>query len=255
MVKWKLLITTLPWIAGIVVIALVRDYVFRINGVIDFADVSPLLPVVALIIGFMLAGVLADYKESEKIPGEIATTLETIGDTVQTVIDLNKEADVSQFKPAYRSLVCTVEDWFMRRIGINDCYATLDEFRAIVAKMHGAVGVNYTIRCLGEMHNLRRLVTRVDVIASTSFIPVGYVLLDLLVVTTVVLMLISNYKNLLAEYFLISLFSLIYIYLIRLIRDLDDPFGYASRRGASGAAEVNPYPVREYRRRMEANWQ
>lgn len=253
MLKWNLLIKTLPLVAGVVAIALIRDYVLQVKGVIEFSEVSPLLSAVALIVGFMMAGVLTDYKESEKLPGEISATLETLEDTLQIVLALNKEEDVSRLQPTFRRLVATVEGWFLRRIKVEQCFAALEEFRGVVATMHTAAGVNYTIRSLGEMHNLRRLITRVDVITRTSFIQVGYALLDLLVGTTLILLLISNYKTPIAEYSLITLFSLIYLYLIRLIRDIDSPFSYDSLREIAGSAEVDPYPVREYRRRYEAN--
>ncbi len=252
MAKWNLLIKTLPWAAGVVALALIRDYVLQLKGIIEFSDVSPLLPAVALIIGFMLAGVLADYKESEKMPAEIATELETIGDTVQVVIALNKDVDVSDFEPSYRKLVTTVDDWFMRRVDVKECYTVLEDFQRIITKMHSAAGVNYTIRSLGETHNLRRLITRVDVITRTSFLPVGYALLDLLVGTTLILLLISNYKTPAAEYSLIALLSLIYLYMVRLIRDIDSPFDYDTRPNSQASAEVDPYPLREYRQRFES---
>jgi hypothetical protein len=252
MAKWKLFLKTLPWVAGVLAIALLRDYVLHLKGFVEFGDVSPLLPAIALIIGFMLAGVLVDYKESERMPGEIATELETIGDTVQVVIALNKEADASQLEPRFRALVSTVEDFFMRRNGVNRCYAALDDFRQVAPTMQEAAGTLYSIRCLGEMHNLRRLITRTDVISRTSFVPVGYALLDLLVGISLILMLASSYKTPLAEYSLIALFSLIYIYLLLLIRDMDEPFGYAPQQDIRGSAEVDPYPLREYRQRCEA---
>lgn len=252
MIKWKLLITTLPLVALVVAVALTRDYVLHLKGIIEFSDVTPLLSGVALIVGLMLAGVLTDYKESEKIPGELATTLETIGDTVQVVIGVNKESDVSNLQRKYHGLVAAVEEWFMRRAGVEACHAALEEFRSEVKTIHAAAGVPYAVRCLGETHNLRRLITRVEVISRTSFIPAGYALLDLLVATTVVLLLLSNYKSVIAEYFLITIFSLIYIYLVRLIRDVDDPFEYAADQSGGGAVEVNPFPLVEYRRRLEA---
>ena len=253
MIKWRLLATTLPLVALVVGIALVRDYVLHVQGVLEFGEVAPILGAASLIIGFMLAGVLADYKESERIPAEIATTLETIGDTVDVALALNKEADVTAYAPTFRALVFTVEDWFMGRLGVEKCYAALNDFRRVIASMDRAVGVGYTIRCLSETHNLRRLITRVDVITRTSFIPVGYVLLDLLVSATIILLLATNYKSTLAEYFLITLFSLVYIYMTRLVSDVDAPFAYSSKKGIGGSAEVNPFPLQEYRSRLEAN--
>ena len=251
MLKWKLLITTLPLVLIVVGVALIRDYVLQIKGIIEFSDVTPLLSGVALIVGLMLAGVLTDYKESEKIPGELATTLETIGDTVQIALAVAKDDEASEIAGKYQALVAAVEDWFLRRIPVDRCYAALEEFRSAIKTMHTAAGVPYAIRSLGETHNLRRLITRADVISRTSFIPAGYALLDLLVTTTVILLLMANYKSVIAEYFLITIFSLIYIYLVRLIRDVDDPFEYEPGQATGGAVEVDPYPLVEYRQRVE----
>jgi hypothetical protein len=249
--KWKLMLTTLPFVTVVVGLAVLRDNVLHLTGVVEFSEISPMLAVVSLIIGFMLAGVLTDYKESEKIPAEIATTLETIGDTVQIVLALNKDADLGDFEARFHALVATVDDWFMRRVEIENCYAALSDFRNVVQRMHPAVSVNYTIRALSELHNLRRSISRADVIQRTSFIPVGYILLDLLVGGTLVLLLAANYKTPASGYFLIFMFSLIYIYMDRLIRDVDEPFSYRLGNHAPGSAEVNPYPLQEYRERLE----
>ena len=251
MIKWKLMLTTLPLVLLMVALAFVRDRVLHLPGLIEFGDVSPLLSAVALIYGFMLAGVLADFKESEKIPGEIATTLETIGDTVDTVISLSKEMNMDHLKSEFRKLVAAVDDWLLHRIDIERCYAELARFTAMVHAMQPAAGMTYSIRTLGEIHNLRRLITRVDVISRTSFIAIGYALLDLLVASTLVLLLISNYKSVTAEYLLIGLFSLVYIYMARLIRDLDEPFLYKNDTVPAGSAEANPFPLSEYRARVE----
>jgi hypothetical protein len=250
MIKYRLMVTTLPWVVLIGGLAFVRDNVLHLKGVIEFSSVAPVLAAVALIAGFMLAGVLSDYKESEKIPGDIATTLETIGDTVEVVLALNKDSDLSDFKPRFAALVGVTEEWFMHRVSVEKCYAAMTEFREVILRMHPAVSVNYTIRCLSEEHNLRRLVTRADVISRTSFIPVGYALLDLLVGATLLLLLAANYTTALAEYFLIGLFSLIYIYMVRLIYDLDNPFDYSAKKGFGGSADVNPFPLPEYRHRL-----
>src|ERR1700690_3935227 len=146
MIKYRLMVTTLPWVALTGVMALVRDYVLHLKGVIEFTAVAPVLAAVALIAGFMLAGVLSDYKESEKIPGEIATTLETIGDTVEVVLALNKDSDVSDFKPRFIALVGITDDWFMHRVSTEKCYAGLTDFREVITRMHPAVSVNYKIR-------------------------------------------------------------------------------------------------------------
>lgn len=252
MVKWKLLLKTLPLVIAVVALTIIRDYILHIKGIVDFSDVSPLLSAVALITGFMLAGVLADYKESEKIPADIATTLETLGDTVQVVVALSKKEDIIQIESSYRALVSVIDDWFLCRIKIHKVYLALEDFRQSTVKMHSTAGAGYTTRCLGEIHNLRKSITRVDVISRTTFIPAGYAMLYLLAVTTIILLLISNYKSVFAEYTLISLLSLIYIYLVKLIHDVDSPFDYGYKRSKEGFTEVDPFPVKEYRKRYDS---
>ena len=251
MIKWRLMATTLPFVILVVGLAFVRDNVLHLKGVFELGDVSPFLTVVSLIIGFMLAGVLADYKESEKIPGEIATSLETIGDTVEVEIATNNGTDVSDFEAKFYKLVSTIDDWFMREVGVKRCYAALNDFRDVITRMQAAAGAGYSIRCLGEVHTLRRSITRADVMERTSFIQVGYALLDMLVAGAVLLLLAANYKTVIAEYFLVALLSLIYIYLDRLIRDIDQPFMYRIHKSIYASAEVNPYPLQEYRKRLE----
>ena len=41
------------------------------------------------LLGFLLAGVLADYKESEKLPGELAASVETIADECLIPVQLS----------------------------------------------------------------------------------------------------------------------------------------------------------------------
>ncbi len=44
---------------------------------------SGLIGANVFLMGFLLSGVLSDYKESEKIPGELAATLATIADELE----------------------------------------------------------------------------------------------------------------------------------------------------------------------------
>src|SRR5581483_5534468 len=76
--KWKLMLTTLPIVAGVLAVKLVLEFVVQWAGVVDFADIGIVLTAGVFLTGFMLAGVMQDYKESEKLPGEIASILETI---------------------------------------------------------------------------------------------------------------------------------------------------------------------------------
>ena len=52
-----------------------------------------------------------------------------------------------------------------------------------------------------------------------------------------------------SEIVVCSFVALIYIYMVRLIRDIDDPFEY-EENGSKGAAEVELFPLEEFRERL-----
>ena len=95
----------------------------------------------------------------------------------------------------------------------------------------------------GELHNLRRLVTRIDVISRTSFLASGYALLETLVVAVIGLVLAARYKSSVTTYTLVTFVSMIFVCMPRLIRVVDDPFEYSSNGTTRGAEEVDHFPL------------
>ena len=68
MLKWKLMISTLPIVLVMAGVKLVLDLYFEFPGLVPFADVGVILTACVFLIGFLLAGTMADYKESERLP-------------------------------------------------------------------------------------------------------------------------------------------------------------------------------------------
>jgi hypothetical protein len=81
MLKWRLMLTTVPYVLAAVAVKMGLHYGLGFDGVIEFSDMSLVLTGGVFLIGFMLSGTMADYKESEKLPSELACTLETIEET------------------------------------------------------------------------------------------------------------------------------------------------------------------------------
>ena len=78
MLKWKLMLTTLPLVIAVTGLKAFLDFGLNFTGVVEFSDVGVVLTGAVFLTGFLLAGTMADYKESEKLPGDLSTTLETI---------------------------------------------------------------------------------------------------------------------------------------------------------------------------------
>jgi hypothetical protein len=72
-------------------------------------------------------------------------------------------------------------------------------------------------------------------------------------VASVVLLVFANFKNWQLQFLVVGTLALIYLYLLRLIRDLDNPFDYAAGYVEGATADVSPHPVLEFRDRLEAS--
>lgn len=251
--RWRLLVSTLPWVAALLLATWLRDEVLGITPLVRFADIGAILTGAALIIGLMLAGVIADFKESERLPAELAATLETMGDALQSAHAAGKAGDLRDLLDDYDAISARVEDWFLCENDTADCYRAIEEITFVTARLEqSGAAPGYLARLLGEQHNLRRTVARIDTIRSTSFIPSGYALLDLFVGTVLALLVFADFDSDRLQFLVVGLLGLIYLYLARLVRDLDNPFDYVD--GVSrGGAEVSPAPVLALQQRRRSS--
>ncbi len=252
MIKWKLMLTTLPVVAVVVLLKFLLDRVFGLPGWVDFSDVSAVLTAGAFLVGFMLAGTMADYKESEKLPSEIVTTLETIDDLIK-ISGWKKDIDVLAARRALLALGQCIADWFAKRAPLEAVHQAMEAMTPHFQAMDQAGAGGHANLSVVFMNSVLRAVGRVDVISRTGFLPTGYAILEVIVGAVIVLLLVSRFKTPVAEYTLVVSITLVYTYMLRLIRDVDDPFEYAPDLTRHGAAEVDLFPLTEYLARSKTN--
>ena len=66
------------------------------------------------LIGFMLAGTMSDYKESEKLPAELACTLEALEETIHTVGVSKPTLDTKKMKVSLFEVTTDISSWFYK---------------------------------------------------------------------------------------------------------------------------------------------
>jgi hypothetical protein len=250
--KWKLMLTTLPIVVGVLAVKLVLELVVQWPGIVEFSDVSIVLTAGVFLTGFMLAGVMADYKESEKLPGEVACQLETIEENCTQASMGRPQIAVAPLRLGILALTETIRDWLYKKKTQVEVFAALTTFEGLVMQLEKDGAGPYAGRAQSELHTLRKHLTRIGVISRTGFLPPAYALLETLVALILILVLASKYKSTLAMMILVPFIALIYIYMVRLIRDIDDPFDYAPDGSKRGGAEVELFPIEEYRERLSA---
>ena len=250
MVKWKLLLTTLPYVVAALALKLALKYLADFQGLIEFSDMSLVLTAGTFLTGFMLAGTLADYKEAEKLPAELACGLESIEETFLQVSIGRPAVDLSAERNAVLDTGTHLWDWLHRRKSQEEMFAALERLGRRLADLEAHGAGPHASRALRELHNLRRNATRIAVISRTGFVAAGYALLEVLTIIILGMTLLGHFKNFLTEAVLVPFVALIFVYMLRFIRDLDDPFDYAAD-GSQGSVEVELFPLKEYLERLK----
>lgn len=250
MSKWKLMVTTLPVVAAVTAIKAALEFGAGWGGAVDFSDVGVVVTAGVFLTGFLLAGTLADYKEAEKIPGQVATTLEVIEEILVLASSNRPAVDLPSSRRRLLALTDTIVDWFYGRKTSAVMFEALGDFNGVLQMLEQNGAGPYASRGVPQLANLRTNLSRADVIKRTSFLPPAYALLETVLALVVGLMLAARYKSLLAEFVLVPVLTLIYVYMLRLIRDVDDPFDYTTDGRQRGGAEVELFPITEYRERL-----
>src|SRR4051794_3369659 len=237
----KLMLRALPWVAG----AVVLKAIFEIAGFHPL-DLNPLLSgLVAanvFLLGFLLAGTLGDYKEAEKLPGEIAASLETICDEALLVHEEKGIPEAAACIQQCADVATEIRRCIMRESGFKDVLKTIRAFNPIFLVFTPLIQPGYTTRLKVEQANLRRIVIRIETIRSTTFVNAGYAIAELTGILLILGLLLTKVADSTVEsLFFVGVITLLLTYVFHLIRDLDTPS--ASPTGREGAADVSPPPL------------
>lgn len=96
---------------------------------------STLVGSTVFLLGFLLSGVLANCKESERMPAELATSLESLGLEVQAITAYHPEAQIGSALKAVAGLGQAMVDWLRERISTPDLFVC---YRRVHAEVVGA---------------------------------------------------------------------------------------------------------------------
>lgn len=196
------------------------------------------------LIGFLISGVLTDFKESEKIPSELTASLKALSDDAWTIWKSKDSETARRFIDFQKTFLPSLIDWFYKRertkslleklVLMNDFFAKLDQ---------EGIQPAYIIKMKNEQNNIRKLLLRIDTIRDTNFIGSAYAILEAMGFLTGIGLILIKIEPFYASLFLTLLVTFLISYMIFLIIDLDNPFDY-SARGETGT-EVSLKPLHD----------
>jgi len=196
------------------------------------------------LMGFLLSGVLADYKESERLPGELSACLENMAQEVRGIGITKPEANVTPCLAAISTLAGTIHDWFYKKTDTDTMLGGIDDLTVQFEGLQQWTQGTFVARLKQEQSNLRRSMTRIQIIRDTDFVQSGYLLADMITALLLVgLVLIQmDPRPFYEAMFTSGVIAFLLIFLITLIRDLDNPFGYYEKYSG---ADVTLQPLED----------
>lgn len=201
------------------------------------------------LIGFMLAGTLADYKESEKLPGEIAGRIETIADECQILFRDRAAGPARDCLAHLGGLAGAFTAWLRGREPISAVFERIEGLNHFFLAFQPLTQPNFIVRLKQEQSALRLLAIRINTIKETSFVGAGYTVVGVTSVLLVTALVFADIAQLGAELFLLGALTFVLAYSILLIKDMDNPFDYDAK-GAGGAVEVSLAPLDHVQQRV-----
>lgn len=88
------------------------------------------------------------------------------------------------------------------------------------------IPANYITRLKQEQHNLRKIFIRTHTIRETNFISSGYLIASSTTILLLSGLVLAKIEPFYESLFFLGVVSYLMIFLIMLINDLDNPFGY-----------------------------
>jgi hypothetical protein len=202
------------------------------------------------LIGFLISGVLSDYKESEKIPSELSATLKTVFDDAYTIYKTKNSDTALQFVEFQKSFIIILMDWFYKKERTHSLLKKISMMNDFFVKFDKeGVQVNYIMKLKNEQNNLRKMILRIDTIRDTDFVGSAYAILEAMGFLVAIGLIVMKIEPFYASLFLTLLVTFLISYMFLLIKDLDNPFDY-SVKGESGT-EVSLKPIHDLERALE----
>ena len=196
---------------------------------------SAMVASTVFLMGFLLSGVLTDFKESEKIPGEISTSLESLYLEIVAIKVYNSQAETVKYLEKLIGFGECVVDWFYDRVPQGAMYENYAETHLMVAEACAQIkGDASTLRgrLMADMAVILQRVNRVQVIRDTDFVPLVYWMAYIAAALLVSGLVLAKSENLPASIFFLAVISFLVILLLRLIDDIDNPFGFSDQDSA-----------------------
>jgi predicted membrane chloride channel (bestrophin family) len=223
--RWKLALKTVPFVIAIVFFKFAAHY-FSYEFLTLNSLFTAIISANIFLIGFLISGTLVDYKESEKIPGDLSASLEALADEGLIIYKNKKSQESIDFLCELEQFCKSLIDWFYKKERTENILKKLLSFNNFFLVFEGQTQANFIVRMKQEQNTIRKMINRIHTIRETSFLGSGYAIVEIITSILVFGLVFIKMDPFYESIFFVSFVSFILIYMIYFIKDIDNPFGY-----------------------------
>jgi hypothetical protein len=241
--KWSITFKIVP----LVLLVAIIKFVVHMKGweVMELnALFTSLVAGTIFLLGFLISGVLSDYKESEKIPSEMAASLKTLYDDTYTIYKTKNSVAALQFIEFQKKLAHSLNEWFHKKERTRALLESISQMNEFFIEFdREGVQANYIIKLKNEQNSLRKMILRVDTIRDTEFVGSAYAIVEVMGLLISIGLILIKIEPFYASLFFTLLVTFLILYMFMLIKDLDNPFDYKGH--GEGGTEVSLKPLHD----------
>jgi hypothetical protein len=228
LLRWRVVAQTALIVVGIVVVKVI---VAALSW--EFISLSPLFTSVlaggVFVLGLIVAGTLADYKEAERVPAEITAALTNIHDDCAAFKQAFPDFDLEHLEDTQVRIVAS----FLADLADVESTETLDAIdrlnESFLELDRVGVQATYTSRLRNEQSSLRRNVLRVYHVQRTEFLPSATLLIQAIVAIIITVLVFMEIEPTYEAAIILGFISFFFISLLRLLHIMDRPFHVEER--------------------------
>ncbi len=171
--KWLILFKVLPIVLAVILLKIISHRfgyeIMDLNSLF-----TTLIGGTIFLLGFLVGGVLSDYKESEKIPSELSFSIEALFDMSYTIYKGKDSETAKQFIEYQKHFIISLKDWFYERESTESLLEKLSKMSDFfVALSKEKVEAGYITKMENDHSNIRKMILRAATIRDTEFVAVA----------------------------------------------------------------------------------
>lgn len=178
------------------------------------------------LLGFILAGVMTDYKKSEAIPGKMVSSLYTIWQEAEMLIKASGSPAAKNLQKKICHFIDIFKTEFLIKRQEETTFEALYSFSEDFAIMDKDVSPTFMGRLRTEQTAVKEQLITIKFIRDTSFLEAGYVIIKAILLGFSIMLILDKYEDFDSGVFFMCSCIFILWSVFMMILDMDDPFEY-----------------------------